>query len=70
LWGILSLWQAIHRELLGDTILKISANVSVWILSSVTGASSMKKLDEVLSLTSLLSSDDSANKIIRIDPYL
>ena len=61
-YGGLSLWQAIHRELLGDTFFEILANISVGKFSSETGASSMKKFEDGLFSTNLSRSDNSAKE--------
>jgi hypothetical protein len=62
LYGGLSLWQAIHRELLGDTFFEILANISVGKFSSETGASSMKKFEAGFFSTNVFRSDNSVKK--------
>ncbi len=58
----LSLWQAIHRELLGDTLLESWDNISVGNFSSEMGASSMKKFEVGFCSTSFSRSDNSAKE--------
>jgi hypothetical protein len=58
----LSLWQAIHRQLLGDTFFEILTNISVGKFSSETGASSMKKFEDGLFSTNFSKSDNSAKE--------
>ncbi len=60
--GGLSLWQAIQRQLLGDTFWEILANTSVGKFSSETGASSMKKFEVGLFSTNFTRADSSAKK--------
>jgi hypothetical protein len=61
-YGGLSLWQAIQRELLLDTFLEILANIAVGKFSSETGASSIKKFEDGLFSTKFSKSDNSAKK--------